>query len=258
MENKSLPRITLLVSTYNWVDALRRVMEGVRQQTLLPHEVIIADDGSKEDTRDFIAALSRDFPVPVIHVWHEDKGFRRSAILNKAVAKATGDYIIEMDGDVIPERHFIQDHSEVMEEGYYVCGSRVMLDENGKVSPSHYLNLIRCAPLRRLYARKTPTFSTRHIRGCNLAFWRKDFIAVNGYNEDIEGWGHEDHEMIYRLMFNGIKERRLKFGGVIRHIYHASPSKDKKEDNLGIQQDTIRNRSTRCANGISKYILSAD
>ncbi len=247
-------KVTLLISTYNWVDALKRVLEGVRKQTVLPYEVVIADDGSREDTREFIDEVKKDFPVRIKHVWHEDDGFRRSVILNKAIAQAEGDYIIEMDGDVIPERHFVQDHMEVMEQGYYVCGSRVMLDAEGRVRTSHYLNLIRCKPLRRYMAKKEPQFSTRHIRGCNLAFWRKDFIAVNGYNEAIVGWGHEDHELIYRMMFNGVKERRLKFGGVIHHIYHGEPSKANKQNNNNIQDDTVRNKSTWCEKGINQWL----
>ncbi len=249
-------KITLLISTYNWVEALKRVLEGVRKQTILPHEVVIADDGSGEDTREYINLVKNNFPIPIKHVWHEDKGFRRTVILNKAIAQADGDYIIEMDGDVIPERHFIQDHIEVMRPGYYICGSRVMLDANGKVKPSHYLNLFRCKALRQYIANKKTQFSTRHIRGCNLAFWRKDFIAVNGYNESITGWGHEDHELIFRMMFNGVKECRLKFGGVIRHIYHGEPSKAHKQINNDIQNDTVRNRSTWCEKGISQYLSS--
>ena len=115
IENR--PKITLLISTYNWIDALKRVIDGVLQQTILPDEIIIADDGSRSDTKEYIDSIRKYFPMPLVHVWHEDDGFRRTIILNKAIAQASGDYIIEIDGDVIPERHFIQDHIEVMKKG---------------------------------------------------------------------------------------------------------------------------------------------
>lgn len=182
---KGHTRITLVISTYNWVEALERVLDGVRLQTVLPDEVIIADDGSCTDTKDFIDHIRHAFPVPVNHVWHEDCGFRRTVILNKSIAKAKGDYIIEIDGDVVPERHFIQDHVDIMEKGYFVCGGRVMFQENGAVRLSHVVNLCRSRWLRKMVAAVEPKFSERHVRGCNLAFWRDDFIAINGYNEDI-------------------------------------------------------------------------
>lgn len=254
MPNEERPKITLLISTYNWVDALKRVLEGVLAQAILPDEIVIADDGSRADTKDYIDSMRNQFPMPIVHVWHEDDGFRRSIILNKAIAQATGEYIIEIDGDVIPERHFIQDHLEVMKQGYFVCGSRVMLQEDGSIRLSHSVNLLRIALIRKLIAVYQPKFSVHHVRGCNLAFWRKDFIAVNGYNENIIGWGHEDRELVFRLLFNGIKEKRLKFGGVIRHLYHGAPSMASKSHNYNLQCETEQSQSTWCENGVDKYL----
>lgn len=250
--------IALVISTYNWVDALERVLDGVWQQTVLPDEIVIADDGSKADTRAFIEHISAAFPVPVRHIWHEDKGFRRTVILNKAIAAAKGDYIIEIDGDVIPERHFIQDHISVMKKGCFVCGSRVMLQRDGVIRFSHCVNLFRSRLLRHVVASVSFKFSERHVRGCNLAFWREDFLAINGYNEDITGWGHEDREMVYRLLHYGVKERRLKFGGIVRHLYHDAPSMDSKPHNYTVQRDTVARHSSWCENGISKYLLSPE
>lgn len=249
-----LPKITLLITTYNWVEALERVLDGVCQQTVLPDEIVVADDGSRRDTAAFIDHISEIFPVPIKHVWHEDRGFRRSVILNKAIAASQGDYIIEIDGDVVPERHFIQDHTDVMKKGYFVCGSRVMLQQDGSVRLSHCVNLLRLKLLRKYVASIEPRFSERHVRGCNLAFWRADFISVNGYNEDIVGWGHEDREMVYRLLHSGVRERRLKFGGIVRHIYHEAPSMVSKSHNYSVQCDTAIRHSKWCENGISKYL----
>lgn len=250
------PKITLLISTYNWESALSRVLEGVSKQTVLPDEVVIADDGSRPETAKLIENIKSHFPVPILHVWHEDKGFRKTIILNKAIASSTGDYIIQIDGDTVPEKHFIQDHIEILHEGNFVCGSRVLLLPNGSVQKTHYVNLVRSSILRRLYSAYPFKFSEKHVRGCNLAFWKKDFLAVNGYNEDITGWGHEDRELVYRLLFSGIKERRLKFGGVNKHIYHdhSVPLLNRKKQNYKIQCDTVKSHSNWCENGVSKYL----
>lgn len=252
--NEKRPKVTLLISTYNWVDALKRVLDGVLQQTILPDEIVIADDGSRPDTKAYIDSVRKHFPMPIIHVWHEDNGFRRSVILNKAIAKTSGAYIIEIDGDVMPERHFLEDHLEVMTPGHFVCGSRVLLQPDGSVRPSHCINMLRCRLIRKTIAAMHPKFSVTHVRGCNFAFWRSDFVAVNGYNEDIVGWGHEDRELVYRMLFNGIKEKRLKLGGIVKHIYHPAPSMQNKSHNYDIQCDTVAHHATWCDNGISKYL----
>lgn len=98
------------------------------RQTILPDEIVIADDGSGEETRELIKRLQKESSVPIIHVWQEDDGFRKTIILNKAIAKITGEYILQVDGDVILSRHFVSDHLELAEKNHFVCGSRVKLD----------------------------------------------------------------------------------------------------------------------------------
>lgn len=246
--------VTLLISTYNWLDALQKVLQGVERQTVMPDEIVIADDGSKEDTTAFIQQYAKQSKVPVRHVWHEDKGFRRSMILNKAIAAAKGDYIIEMDGDVIPDRHFIEDHVATARKGCFVCGGRIMLTEDGHVASSHYFNCIRSRILRSWILHNDTTYNVRHIKGCNLAFWRSDFIAVNGYDEDIEGWGSEDHEFTSRLLFSGVTYRRLKFGGIVYHLYHPSASRENAGRNDEIFRKVWQEQKKWADNGVNKYL----
>lgn len=115
-------KVTLLIITYNWPEALRMVLESAMHQSKMPDEIVIGDDGSTAETKQLIDSYAKSSPVPVVHVWQEDKGFRRTVILNKAIAKATGDYIIQVDGDVILDSHFVADHLEVAQEGCFVCG----------------------------------------------------------------------------------------------------------------------------------------
>jgi glycosyltransferase involved in cell wall biosynthesis len=101
MMMKNYPKSTLVTPTYNWPNALELLLLSIKNQSVLPDEVIIADDGSKEETTKLIQKFQVDFPVPLIHVWHEDKGNQKPKIMNKAIAKAKNDYIIEIDGDII-------------------------------------------------------------------------------------------------------------------------------------------------------------
>ena len=272
MFNNKRPSVSLLVSTYNWPEALRLSIESVAKQTVLPLEVIIADDGSKEDTRMAIEEMQTLYPeLDIVHVWHPDDGFRKTIILNKAISKAKGDYIIQIDGDVVLDKYFVQDHLELMEPGYYVCGSRTKIDEKmtkeimksgvfktniGGFKFSFVFNCFRSRILRQFlalrYARKID-----HMRGCNVAFWRSDLIRVNGYNEDLLQWGHEDGELIYRLHFAGVKKKALKMGGVVYHLWHVESSRSNEQYHLNVLNKVISNKVKWCDNGIDKYLSSS-
>lgn len=256
-------KISLIITTYNWKEALELVLCSAKSQSRLPDEILIADDGSREDTRDLIESIAPKMPVPTHHVWHEDDGFRRSAILNRAIGQATGDYLIQVDGDVILHRHFVRDHESFAKHGRFCAGSRTHLSEeltrevfhskrirfsaweHGVKRPVNALRIPWLAHL--LYPE---TFEYKDIRGSNLAYWRDDAIAANGYNEDIAGWGREDTEFVARLTFNGIRRRKIKFAAKQYHLYHPEASRSQLGDNDAILERTIRERLTQCAHGI--------
>ena len=120
---------SLIISTYNRSDALELCVKSVLRQSLLPDEIIIADDGSKEDTGELIHQLAASSEVPIIHVWHEDLGFRLASIRNKAIAKASKEYIIQIDGDIVLHKDFVKDHVRFAKKGSFVTGSRVLIRE---------------------------------------------------------------------------------------------------------------------------------
>ena len=129
MKNKPTT-VSIIISTYNWPKALKKVLESVACQTIIPDEVIIADDGSKKDTKEVIDLFMQKYPnINTKHIWHEDKGFRLSEIRNKALKEATSEYIIQIDGDVILNKYFVEDHINKAEENFFIVGSRVLLDE---------------------------------------------------------------------------------------------------------------------------------
>src|ERR1044071_7415881 len=121
--------LTLVVSTYNWPEALAKVFRALERQTALPGEIIIADDGSTDSTRQLIEQWEEKLPTPVHHVWHEDRGFRKTTILNQALAMARGRYVVFLDGDCVPDRHFIADHAALAERGFWVQGRRCFVKE---------------------------------------------------------------------------------------------------------------------------------
>lgn len=260
-------KTALLVSTYNWPEALALFLKSVEEQSEAPDELLIADDGSTQETTKLIDEFKMRTTLHVIHVWHEDDGFKRSEILNKTVAKSTSDYIIQTDGDCIIHKDFIKDHKAFAKKGLYLYGSRVNIQEAhlGTLFSERQTNFsvfskgikkrtraLHIPMLSSLYGEKKEL--SKKLRGCNVSFWRSDFIAVNGYNEDMTGWGREDSELIIRMMNNGITGRRLRYRGIVYHIYHQTSSKSKLNINETIQQRAIDEGLTRCDNGIDKYL----
>lgn len=264
---KKHPSVALLISTYNWPDALNLVLKSVLKQSVLPTEVIIADDGSTEETKTLISTYKSSFPIPLHHVWHEDNGFTKTLILNKAIARITSDYIVQIDGDIILHTHFIKDHLNAKRSGIFLYGTRVTLTKEKSMQlmsnkkndltifSSGLKKRMRMLYLPFVYRNRKPdeAISTK-LRGANMSYWRKDAIAINGYNEDFLGWGFEDYDFGQRLTFMGIMPKRLKFAGICFHIYHKKAVLENPEKGNEIQNKTIAERITRCDNGIDKYL----
>ncbi|MFC6102626.1 glycosyltransferase family 2 protein [Olivibacter domesticus] len=267
MSTNKLPTSTLIIATYNWPKALEKCIQSAFKQTVLPNEIIIADDGSGEETRQLINTLTLPSPIPIHHIWHTDNGFRLSEIRNKAIAAAQFDYIIQVDGDIIMEEHFIEDHLKMAKPKAFICGSRVKLEElpskkilaqnslsisKKEMSFGYVLNSFRSPLLGHLladrYKRNQPTV----LRGCNMSFWKKDLISINGYNNDITGWGSEDAELAVRLINSGVKKRFLKFMGIVFHIYHKESDRTNQPKNKQILKGAIENKTTWVKNGIKK------
>ncbi len=88
-----------------------------------------------------------------------------------------------------------------------------------------------------------------------MAFWKKDLIAVNGYNEGMTGWGgREDSEIAARLIFSGIRRQFLKCGGVQYHLYHPFSSRERENINISIFENTIATKKTFTEDGLDKYL----
>ncbi len=242
--------VSLLISTYNWPEALDLVLRSVVRQSHQPDEVLIADDGSDERTAELIGNYASRLPIK--HIWHEDKGFRKSIVLNKAVRQSTNPYIIEIDGDIVIHRHFIKDHLKAAERGFFVQGSRTMIGERRTAEAiaakqldfsalskgvSGRFNAVRLPSLSGLF--RTNPLSSHNIKGCNLAFWREDYLKVNGYYNGFEGWGWEDYEFAERLINSGIRKKRLKWAAIGYHLFHPLSSKANYGPNKKIYEESV-------------------
>lgn len=267
-------KISLLISTYNNPKALKAALEGVGHQTRLPDEVLIADDGSDDQTWNLIKDFQKTLSMPIRHLWQPNEGFRASMIRNKAIAEASGDYIVQIDGDILMHPKFIADHEKAAKKGYFACGSRVIVEKEltedifkgetplvisySSKGIRNRKNAVRSPLLGKLY-NLFPGAKLKY-RGCNMGFWREDLLTVNGYDETYVGWGCEDHDLIFRLMNVGVKPLQLRHKAICYHLWHPTNRRDDGsfERNNRLLDQTRGEHRIEAKDGLNKYLAGAN
>ena len=259
-------RVSLIITTYNRPDALKLVLVSIASQSVPPNEIIIADDGSNNSTKKCIDEFKKKSSIELIHSWQEDKGFRVAKSRNKAIAKSKCEYIILIDGDVILHNKFIEDHLKHAQMGFFVQGSRVLLNERATKEVLRYnsnlsffssglsnrKNAIYSNFLSRIFTIRKNYL--KNIKTCNLAFFKSDCIEINGFNNDFEGWGREDTEFVVRLIKKGVNRKNIRFNILQFHLWHKDSSRKVLQKNELILKDTIHKNENWCTNGITKYL----
>jgi glycosyltransferase involved in cell wall biosynthesis len=261
-------QISLIISTYEKPGALDQVLRGVQRQTEMPGEILVADDGSGTATRELIAQWQQKLPAPVRHVWQEDLGFRKTIILNKAIAAATGAYLVLLDGDCVPHHRFVADHARLAERNFWVQGRRCFVREKfaAEFSPGvtpvfrwiltgRITGLAKAVRLPLPFVRRNT--GQRGIIGCNMGFWREDLLAVNGFDEEYTGWGGEDSDVGTRLYHLG-RPRKFVYGhAVVYHLDHPMLGRAQAQASFQRLTETIRSKKIRCQRGVAQYLAGA-
>ncbi|WP_426339536.1 glycosyltransferase family 2 protein [Pseudoduganella sp. S-14] len=270
--------ISLIITTYNRPDALTAVVEACFAQDDQDFEIIIADDGSTNNTRDTVAALQARSPVPLKHVWQEDIGFRAARARNLGILAAQGEYIVFIDGDCVPQKNFISSHRRLARRGHVVTGSRVLLSEayTRRLLEQH-LDIQRLGPLEKfkLYltggankflqtvvplpdvGRESKHFTWRRIKSCNMAAWRSDLDLVNGFDQSFTGWGHEDSDLVLRLFNAGVMRKSGAFATEVYHLWHREAKRDQESSNRSAVLQRAIDRTTQAVAGLRELRASA-
>jgi glycosyltransferase involved in cell wall biosynthesis len=269
------PTISIIISTYNAPEWLQKVILGFAYQQQKHFELIIADDGSTPETRRAIDTLRDETGLNIIHVWHEDDGFQKTKILNKAILASSGDYLIFSDGDCIPRKDFVSTHMKHAEQGYFLSGGYFKLPmqtsktisheqiKNGQAFELPWLlanglnNNFKTRKLtaqgwqQKLLNQLTPTGATWN--GHNASGWRTDILAANGFDERMQ-YGGEDRELGERLFNKGIKSKQIRYSAIVIHLDHERGyvKPEMKITNKQIRQQTKQQRSTYSIYGIRK------
>ncbi len=265
--------VGVIISTYNSPAWLEKCLWGYLAQEHKADQIIIADDGSRPDTREMIERYATE--LPITHVWHEDDGFQKSKILNRAVEASTAQYLIFTDQDCIPRKDFVATHVRHAQRGYLLSGGyfrlpmsisqEIVREDVASGDAFEYKWLkgrglkwdFKCTKLSacRLFTHMmnaiTPAKATWN--GCNASGWREDVVATNGFNEQMQ-YGGQDREFGERLFNRGIRSKQLRYSAIALHLDHKRPYKTKEsiEKNLEIRRQTRKSGITETPYGIKK------
>jgi GT2 family glycosyltransferase len=264
--------VSAIISTYDAPRELDFVLHGVARQSALPSEVWIADDGSKDETRRLIEGWRTRFPIPLQHVWQEDLGFRKSRVQNEAVRRAAGDYLVFLDGDSIPHRHWIADHLRASRAGRVLCGRRVRLgpkisarltsDDVARGRLEEPLGMVFKSAAQKdsqrvlLGLRLPPLIArafhprSRKLMGVNVSLEKSVFRAVNGFDEAFEHYGWEDFDLEIRLRRSGFELYPLLNRAVVYHMYH--PMRAFTSESAALVRKLELSTRTRCEVGLER------
>lgn len=263
---------SLVVSTYNWKDALALCLRSIAAQKILPQDVVVADDGSRADTAELVQAMARDFPVPLVHAWQDDAGFRLARVRNLGIAASTGNYVIFLDGDLILHPMFVADHLAAIRPGVFLQGGRMNAtpEESARLLAGGAARFSPFMPgdgFKRKHALRIPWLSRHkartaaggHMMGCNMGVWRADLDRVNGFDDDYEGWGREDDDISARLMHAGLQRRPLRFGGLAIHLWHKTRWPDGIPPDEVLPNDrfldkVLAEKTVRCQRGLDAHV----
>ena len=260
-------KTSVIITTYNRPDMLSKVLEGLQYQFRSADEVIVADDGSGGETERIVHRFMQASRYPLYHVWQEDRGFRAARIRNKAIKKSIGQYIILLDGDCIPGKHFIKDHLFLAKKGFFFQGKRILIDRRLSKTFTYkdansFREMVKYIFLRNVsnghHVIRWPWFPAnsstrlRGIRSCNMGFFREDIFAVNGFNQNFIGWGREDSELAVRLYKYGIKRREHPFMAVCYHLWHKAHERKRLAMNDVLLRKAMESNEYYCDDGLAQ------
>ncbi len=265
MDNK--PRASIILSTYNSPLWLEKVLWGYESQSFKDFEIIIADDGSDESTEKFIKDFQKKSKLHIHHVWHEDQGFRKTIILNKAILKSNSEYLIFSDGDCIPRNDFVEEHVNRRKKNHFLSGGYFMLPMNisKKINQEDIKNQ-RCFDLKwlrknglnfslknfkhsrnklLLWLLNTFTSTKATWNGHSASGWKQDILAVNGFDSRME-YGGEDRELGERMMNQGIIPIRIRYYAICVHLDHKRGyiREEAVKKNRAIRKETKEQKKT--------------
>lgn len=265
-------RVSAVVPSYNRPDFVRRVLLAFAGQTRQVDELVITDDGSPVDIASGVADVLPELPFPVTLLSQPDEGFRAAKCRNNGIREATGDYLIFADQDILFAPTYVETFLAYAKPRQFLVGYPVRLTEAETAQVTDQLlragrvtDLVSDAGRRKVLDqfRKERRYVILHalhlrpfgpkLRSGVFGAWREDLLAVNGFDEEFQGWGNEDDNLGRRLHRAGIVGRNVFREALTVHMYHAPHHQDGlrvNRDYSALQARAIRRGSVRAVHGV--------
>lgn len=229
----------VIITCYNWPRALHKVFYSISRQSILPDEVIVADDGSRPEIQKVIQYWQKRLVCRLTHVWQPDSQFRAARARNLALRKTEFDHIVMIDGDCLVPPKFVEHHQRLIADGVMVAGGRHLLSERQtEVVLRQPIEAPICFDEKKFQSLPLGSIvrdhfwnSWRDVRTCNLGVNRSDLIAIGGFDESYVGWGMEDSDLVIRLMNKGVRVRSGRLAVCVKHLHHPIVSRDNEQKN---------------------------
>jgi len=268
--------VSVVVTIYKDLEALDIIINALQYQTVLPNEIIIAEDNNSKEIIEFIKTINID-GVIIKHTSQEDNGWQRNKSSNNALRVVESDYIIWIDGDCVPYPTLVESHVKLSEVNTVLCGRRTEPGEKfstflrkKEMTTNHFLDnyyknyfKLKDDEIRHyddgIYFNPDSFIikliakirnKENHIVGCHWSSWKKDMLMINGFDEDFILPTHgEDTDIERRLRHFGVKMKSCRYSANVIHLYH------KKVFNKVITDQTEKMMASKkdifvCQNGL--------
>lgn len=269
--------VSIIISVYKDVEALRLILNALQEQTHLADEIIVSEDGNSSEMKSYLASLNHS---TIKHLSQEDKGWQKNKALNQSIKASSSEYLIFIDGDCVPYPTFIEAHLSLAKKNAVLCGRR---SEPGE----HFSTLLKTEQLsiqkfvsnyvknyfklkrdkirhydEGLYLKPNSTVlqiikffrrkKENHIVGCNFSCWKSDLEKINGFDEDfVLPTTGEDTDIERRMRHFGITMESCRYSANLIHLYHEkifNPEISAKTEALMASKKDI----FICKNGLRK------
>jgi glycosyltransferase involved in cell wall biosynthesis len=263
-------KVSLIVAVYKDIEALRLIVKALENQTYLNFELVVAEDNDSLEMKNFIKSVKT---ISIEHTYQEDRGVRKSRSVNNAILKATGEYLIFIDGDCIPYSTFIESHVELSEKNKILSGRRLNLGplfsrkirknifssyeletsfiskfftlnkdaQEGHTEAGLYIN-----PKTILYQKFIANKKNTSLLGCNYSCFKSDMFLINGLDESYGSSPvSDDTDIEWRFKKAGFKLKTCKFAANIFHLYHERGNKKSRIFEIGSELEIMYQRKKK-------------
>jgi len=271
-------KITVIISIYKDIEALNLILQSLNTQTISDFDIVVSQDCQSQEITDYISSYS--LPIKLTHIDQPDKGWQKNIALNNAIKKSSGEYLIFLDGDVIPYKSFIENHINSAEKKRFLSGRRVELGSffskmirkqkfSVRVIEKLYLFLIPFLALDKArhieegISLKKDTYLEKKINsnknknmvpiGCNFSCFKEDLLTINGFDEDyLSPSIGEDGDLVWRFNHFGITYKSVRYIANVFHLYHTRNWGNANKENRNMMKEKIIKKEYICHNGLNK------